>query len=115
MRPAGRERGIIVLMLLVVLALTAASALLLTDLNANRATPAAVARQTATALAEARGALLGYAAAYPDRAGVNSRTAGPGLLPIHNSGERKEYVLDRAWYTAMAKFPRVRVWPLLDE
>ncbi len=39
MRPAGRERGIIVLMLLVVLALTAASALLLTDLNANRATP----------------------------------------------------------------------------
>ena len=81
MRPAGRERGIIVLMLLVVLALTAASALLLTDLNANRASPAAVARQTATALAEARGALLGYAAAYPDRAGVNSRTAGPGLLP----------------------------------
>ena len=81
MKPVGRERGVIVLMLLVVLALTAASALLLTGLEANRATPAAVARRTATALAEARGALLGYAAAYPDRAGVNSRTAGPGLLP----------------------------------
>lgn len=54
---------------------------LLRALNQGQQRQHAATHASAAALAEARRALLGYAASYPDRAGVTSLTAGPGLLP----------------------------------
>ncbi len=74
------QRGVAVLMLLLVL-LSVGGYGLLRALNQSQQHQPAATRASAAALAEARRALLGYAASYPDRAGVTSLTAGPGLLP----------------------------------
>ena len=75
-----RQRGV-VLLLLLVLGLCALAALGLPWLAGLAAPAAPAAGHDAAALRSARDALLAYAATYPDRAGLTSRTAGPGLLP----------------------------------
>lgn len=78
---ACRQQGVVLLLLALCLALLGSSALLLdAGLGHGKDTKRGDA-VAAGALAAARDALLGYAAAYPDRAGVNNPNAGPGLLP----------------------------------
>lgn len=74
-----RARGFVSLLVLLVL-LSAGSALLLRALNQRTATATQAAATTRAALATAREALLGYAVRYPDTPGV-ALTAGPGRLP----------------------------------
>ncbi|MGB1884925.1 MAG: hypothetical protein ACPHUF_13550, partial [Gammaproteobacteria bacterium] len=73
--PARRARGYIVLALAIVLAATS-SFHLIRRLHAEQRDHAKA--ETRAALADARAALIGYAASYPDR--VNARF-GPGYLP----------------------------------
>ncbi len=73
--PARRARGYIVLALTIVLAATS-SFHLIRRLHAEQRDHAKA--ETRAALADARAALIGYAASYPDR--VNARF-GPGYLP----------------------------------
>ena len=63
------QRGVAVLMLLLAL-LSVGGYGLLRALNQSQQHQHAATRASAAALAEARRALLGYAASYPDRAGV---------------------------------------------
>lgn len=74
-----RARGFVSLLMLLVL-LSAGSALLLRALNQKTASAAQAAASSRAALATAREALLGYAVRYPDTPGV-ALTAGPGRLP----------------------------------
>ena len=74
------QRGV-VLLLLLVLGLCALAALGLPWLGGLAAPAAPATSHNAAALRTARDALLAYAATYPDRAGLASRTAGPGMLP----------------------------------
>ncbi len=72
-------RGFVTLLMLLVL-LSAGSAVLLRALNQRTASAAHAEASTRAALATAREALLGYAVRYPDTPGV-ALTAGPGRLP----------------------------------
>ena len=78
--PARRQRGVVLLLLLAT-GLLALAALGLPWLASRVQAPSTDAAQDALALRTARDALLAYAATYPDRQGMSSRTAGPGLLP----------------------------------
>lgn len=73
-----RQHGIITLLILLVVT-SAGAYFLLRALNRAQG-PVAAAGTTQRALADAREALLGYAARYPDNAGVPLH-AGPGRLP----------------------------------
>ena len=75
-----RQRGVVVLLLLM-LGLCALAAVGLPWLAGLAAPAAPSPGADAAALRTARDALLAYAATYPDRPGLGSRTAGPGLLP----------------------------------
>jgi len=74
-----RTRGFVSLLVLLVL-LSAGSALLLRALNQRTTAADHAAATTRAALSAAREALLGYAVRYPDTPGV-VLTAGPGRLP----------------------------------
>lgn len=75
-----RQRGVVLLLLLAT-GVLALAALGLPWLATRVQPPTTDAAQDALALRTARDALLAYAATYPERQGMSSRTAGPGLLP----------------------------------
>lgn len=77
---AARQRGVAVVLFLLVL-LTAGAYALLHALNHAARGRASDEAATRRALQEAKRALLGYAVRYPDNPEITNANAGPGLLP----------------------------------
>ncbi len=106
------SRGFVTLLFLLVL-LSVGSYYLLRSLNDATRTRNRD-HDTAQALATARDALLGYAASYPDRAGVGDADAGPGRLPCADRQLGPGHVIGAADYPCVnsdiGRFP----WHTLD-
>ncbi len=80
-RPSSRRQAGFAALLILLVLLSTAAYFLLRSLNAATRSQAAGEVTTQQALRQAREALLGYAARYPDNPEVSDLSAGPGHLP----------------------------------